>query len=104
MISYLKGTVRRFADGAGKIGLITRGGVGYDVTLPVIVWNSLKDAGIEDGAELELEIYYHVTDRQPKPVLVGFRNLAEKGFFEQLIEVEGVGPNKASGAVGRGVP
>lgn len=99
MITYLKGTVRGLAEGAGKICLITRGGVGYDVTLPVIVWKALKDDGIEDGAELALEIYYHVTDRQPKPVLVGFRNATEKGFFEQLIEVEGIGPNKASAAL-----
>ncbi|MBI2965481.1 MAG: Holliday junction DNA helicase RuvA [Chloroflexi bacterium] len=99
MISYLLGTVRGFADGAGKICLITRGGVGYDVTLPVIVWKSLKDEGVQDGSELALEIYYHVTDRQPRPVLVGFRNGVEKGFFEQLIEVEGIGPNKASAAL-----
>jgi Holliday junction DNA helicase RuvA len=99
LITYLKGTIRGFADGAGKIGLITRGGVGYEVTLPVIVWKSLKDGGANDGDELELEIYYHVTDRQPKPVLVGFRNQTEKGFFERLIEVEGIGPNKASAAL-----
>lgn len=99
MITYLKGTIRGFADGAGKMELITRGGVGYEVTLPVIVWKALKDGGTVDGDELELEIYYHVTDRQPKPVLVGFRNQTEKGFFEQLIEVEGIGPNKASAAL-----
>jgi len=99
MITFLRGSVRGLADEAGKIGLITRGGVGYEVTLPVIVWKALKDAGTEDGAELDLEIYYHVTDRQPRPVLVGFRNAVEKGFFEQLIEVEGIGPNKASAAL-----
>jgi Holliday junction DNA helicase RuvA len=99
MITFLKGTVRGLADGAGKIGLLTRGGVGYEVTLPVIVWKSIKDAGIEDGGELELEIYYHVTDRQPRPVLVGFRDAVQKGFFEQLIEVEGIGPNKAAAAL-----
>lgn len=99
LITYLRGTVRGFVDGAGKIGLITLGGVGYEITLPVIVWKSLRDSGIEDGAELGLEIYYHVTDRQPKPVLVGFRNSLEKGFFEQLIEVEGIGPNKAAAAL-----
>jgi Holliday junction DNA helicase RuvA len=99
MITFLKGTVRGLADGAGKIGLVTRGGVGYEVTLPVIVWKSIKDAGIEDGGELELEIYYHVTDRQPRPVLVGFRDAVQKGFFEQLIEVEGIGPNKAAAAL-----
>src|SRR3972149_7074047 len=99
MITFLRGSVRGLADEAGKIGLITRGGVGYEVTLPVIVWKALKAAGTEDGAELDLEIYYHVTDRQPRPVLVGFRNAVEKGFFEQLIEVEGIGPNKASAAL-----
>ncbi|MBI4305628.1 MAG: Holliday junction DNA helicase RuvA [Chloroflexi bacterium] len=99
MISYLKGTVRGFSDGDGKIVLITRGGVGYDVTLPAIVWKSFKDSAVQDGDEVELEIYYHVTDRQPRPVLVGFRTRLEKGFFQQLMEVEGIGPTRAASAL-----
>lgn len=99
MISYLKGAIRGLGEGAGSVTVITRSGIGYQVTLPVIVWKAIKDTDVADGDEIEFEIYYHVTDRQPKPVLVGFRTAAEKGFFEQLIEVEGIGPNKAAAAL-----
>tara|TARA_B110001454_G_scaffold205552_1_gene215239 strand:+ start:17 stop:526 length:510 start_codon:yes stop_codon:yes gene_type:complete len=51
------------------------------------------------GDELALEVYYHVTDRQPKPVLVGFQRGHERAFFEQLIQVEGLGPVRAAKAM-----
>jgi Holliday junction DNA helicase RuvA len=59
----------------------------------------MSDEGIREGSKIELEIYYHVTDRQPKPMLVGFRHPSEKAFFEQLIQVEGIGPAKAAAAL-----
>jgi Holliday junction DNA helicase RuvA len=48
---------------------------------------------------VEFEIYYHVTERQPRPQLVGFLHETEKDFFEQLLDVEGIGPAKASAAL-----
>jgi len=63
------------------------------------VYQSLANDGIGEGSQIELEIYYHVTERQPKPMLVGFRHPSEKRFFEQLIQVEGIGPAKAASAL-----
>ena len=79
--------------------MIVTGGVGYEVSLPAYVYQSMSDEGIREGSKIELEIYYHVTDRQPKPMLVGFRHPSEKAFFEQLIQVEGIGPAKAAAAL-----
>lgn len=79
--------------------MIIAGGVGYEISLPTYVYQSLADDGIREGSDVELEIYYHVTDRQPKPMLVGFRHRSEKQFFEQLIQVEGIGPAKAAAAL-----
>ncbi len=79
--------------------MIVTGGVGYEVSLPAYVYQSMSDEGIGEGSKIELEIYYHVTERQPTPMLVGFRHPSEKAFFEQLIQVEGIGPAKAAAAL-----
>lgn len=73
--------------------------MGYEVHLPAYVYQSLLNDGLKEGEQVELEIYYHVTERQPKPMLVGFRHPSEKAFFEQLIQVEGIGPSKAANAL-----
>jgi holliday junction DNA helicase RuvA len=44
-------------------------------------------------------IYYHQTERQPKPVLIGFNLEAEKEFFQYFITVEAIGPLKAARAL-----
>ena len=98
MISYITGTIRSLTREPGRVVVIA-GGVGYEVSLPTYVYQSLANDGIGEGSQVELEIYYHVTDRQPKPMLVGFRHPSEKLFFEQLIQVEGIGPSKAASAL-----
>ena len=98
MINYLTGTIRSLTRDPAK-AVIVAGSVGYEVSLPTYVYQSLANDGIGPGSEVELEIYYHVTERQPKPMLVGFRHPSEKEFFEQLIQVEGIGPAKAAAAL-----
>jgi holliday junction DNA helicase RuvA len=53
---------------------------------------------------VRLYIYYHVTERQPKPVLIGFATLADKAFFQLFISVAAIGPMKAVKALVRPVP
>jgi holliday junction DNA helicase RuvA len=98
MISYITGKIRSLTREPGR-AIVIAGGVGYEVSLPTYVYQSLANDGIAAGSDVELEIYYHVTDRQPKPMLVGFRHPSEKQFFEQLIQVEGIGPAKAAAAL-----
>jgi holliday junction DNA helicase RuvA len=90
VISYLHGTLKR--KQSDRV-IIEVGGVGYDVFLPEFVMRTLIDR--REGDDVELEIYYHVTDRQLRPTLIGFNNGFEKKFFEKFISVEDIGPLKA---------
>ncbi|MCL0076201.1 Holliday junction branch migration protein RuvA [Dehalococcoidia bacterium] len=97
MISYIKGTIRGIDNETSKV-VVDVNGVGYEVLLPLFVMRSLTDRGKEEGEEIALQIYYHVSERQPRPVLVGFNNDFERRFFEKLIGVEDIGPSKAARA------
>jgi Holliday junction DNA helicase RuvA len=97
MISYIKGTIRSIGRDDSHI-VVEANGVGYSILLPFFVMRSFIDHGKKEGDEAELEIYYHVSERQPRPVLVGFTNEFERRFFEKLIAVEDLGPSKAAKA------
>ena len=94
MISYLHGTLKRKLPDRVIVDV---GGVGYDVFLPHFVMRTVE--GHEEGTPIEFDIYYHVTDRQLKPILIGFNNSYEKRFFEKFISVEDIGPLKAARAL-----
>jgi Holliday junction DNA helicase RuvA len=47
------------------------------------------------GAEISLYVFFQQTERQPKPVLIGFNLEVEKEFFQHFISVEAIGPLKA---------
>jgi Holliday junction DNA helicase RuvA len=98
LISYIEGKVHRF-DRSNETVVINAGGVGYQIVVPQFVMSALSARPVMVGDELALEVYYHVTDRQPKPVLVGFQRGHERAFFEQLIQVEGLGPVRAAKAM-----
>jgi Holliday junction DNA helicase RuvA len=93
MISYLHGTLKRKTDDRVVVDV---GGVGYEVFLPEFVMETMGERAV--GTEIELDIYYHVTDRQLRPMLIGFNSEHEKQFFEKFISVEDVGPLKAARA------
>lgn len=90
MIGYLEGKVLKKEE--DRILLLTNH-VGYEIILPVFVMDTLKS--ISNGDELSIYIYYHQTERQPKPVLIGFNSEIEKEFFQLFISVEAIGPLKA---------
>jgi holliday junction DNA helicase RuvA len=91
MISYLEGTLKRvYVD---KIVVVV-GGVGYEILIPAYVMNEIRQATkIEE--QLKLYISYNQSERQPKPVLVGFRAELDKEFFELFISVDDIGPSLA---------
>ncbi len=93
MISYLEGTL--FKKEGDKVVVLAQG-VGYEVLLPSIVSQVLagRRSG-EDGDRVKLHIFYHQSEHQPKPVLVGFNTEVEKEFFEKFIKVEAIGPTAA---------
>ncbi len=90
MIGYLEGQLLKKEQ---ERILLKVNQVGYEVMLPGFVQQSL--AGKEIGEQVELYIYYHQTERQPKPVLIGFNLEVEKEFFQSFISVEAIGPLKA---------
>jgi holliday junction DNA helicase RuvA len=90
MIGYLEGKLLKKEN--DRI-LLLANQVGYDVLLPAIVMETFGAKKV--GDDLSLYIYYQQTERQPKPVLIGFNLEVEKEFFQQFISVEDIGPLKA---------
>jgi Holliday junction DNA helicase RuvA len=95
MISYLEGKLKKIYD--DHIVLLV-GGVGYDIMIPAHLLNEIKKTTKQDDG-LNLFIYYNQTERQPKPILVGFKNEIDKDFFELFISVEDIGPAAAIKAI-----
>lgn len=92
MISYLEGKLIKTHD--ENITLLV-GGVGYDILIPAYLMNEIKEDEEKGVKELKLYISYNQTERQPKPILVGFKNPLDKKFFELFISVEDIGPTAA---------
>ncbi len=86
MIALLRGVL---LEKHPNQAIVETGGVGYDVTIPVSTYTHLPDA----GAEVRLRIHTHV--REDALALYGFLTQDEKGLFEKLIGVSGIGPKLA---------
>lgn len=98
MISFIQGEILKFLSDPKRIILLVKG-IGYEIYIPEYLNNYFVENNYSINSEIDLEIYYHVTERQPKPLLVGFISYADKEFFEQLIQVEGIGPIKAANSL-----
>lgn len=96
MIAYLSGRLKRLQRDNLRV-IVEVGGVGYEVLLPFFVRRTLE--GKAEGDPVEFEVFYYVSERQPRPLLIGFNREHEKTFFERLIEVEDIGPMKAANAL-----
>jgi len=94
MIGYLEGKLLKKED--DRI-LILANQVGYEVLLPAFVMETFRSKAM--GDQISLYIYYQQTERQPKPVLIGFNLEVEKEFFQHFISVEAIGPLKAAKAL-----
>jgi Holliday junction DNA helicase RuvA len=90
MIGYLEGKLLKKGD--DRI-LVLANQIGYEVLLPAFVMNTIRAKSV--GDPISLYIYHQQTERQPKPVLIGFNLEVEKEFFQYFISVEAVGALKA---------
>jgi len=99
MIGYIEGKLIRIDE--DRI-LLLAGQVGYEVLLPAFVMETVHAK--TPGDSLSLFIYYQQTERQPKPVLIGFNHELEKDFFQHFISVEAIGAIKAVKAMTLPVP
>ncbi len=86
MIALLRGVL---LEKHPNQAIVEAGGVGYDVTIPVSTFTHLPDA----GTEVRLRVHTHV--REDALALYGFLTQDEKGLFEKLIGVSGIGPKLA---------
>ena len=94
MIGYIEGKILKKEE---ERILILTNQIGYEILLPAIVMASLQEKKI--GDDVSLYIFYQQTERQPKPVLIGFNLEVEKEFFQYFISVEDIGPLKAAKAL-----
>lgn len=90
MIGYLEGKLIHRDE---ERVMVLAGQVGYEVMLPGFVMATLADRPLGEG--VAFHIYFHQTERQPRPVLIGFNSEAEKAFFLLFLSVEAIGPLKA---------
>jgi holliday junction DNA helicase RuvA len=92
MIVTLSGVV---AEKLGELVVVDVNGVGYGVLVP------LEDYGkLAPNQETKLYIYEHI--RENSHDLYGFTHLDTKRLFEQLLDVNGVGPKMALNLLGIG--
>jgi Holliday junction DNA helicase RuvA len=94
MIAYMEG--RLLKKETDRI-LLLANQVGYEIMVPAFVRETLNAKKV--GDEVALHIYWHQTEHQPKPVLIGFQLEVEKEFFQHFISVDAIGPIKAAKAM-----
>lgn len=98
MISHIRGTLHRKDQDRVVVDV---GGIGYEVLVPPFVREAYKE--VHEGDPIEFVTYYHVAERQPKPILIGFKREVEREFFEKLLSVGDIGPMRAAAAMVRSV-
>jgi Holliday junction DNA helicase RuvA len=86
MIAFLRG---KLIEKHPNQVIVDTAGVGYDVMIPISTFSALPETGVE----VALRIYTHV--REDALALFGFLTSEEKGLFEKLIAVSGIGPSLA---------
>ena len=85
MYSFIKGKVDEI--GIGKL-VIECNDIGYEVTVPERISATLKVGDI-------VKIYTYLYVKEDRQELFGFLTSEEKIFFNQLININGVGPKSA---------
>jgi Holliday junction DNA helicase RuvA len=98
VIGYIQGKILKKEE--DRL-LVLANQIGFEILVPAVVMEALTDR--QAGDDLALHVYYQQTERQPKPVLIGFTQEVEKEFFQSFISVEDIGPLKAVRAMTRPV-
>ncbi len=86
MYAYIKGILK--SKSPHRV-IIENSGIGYEVNITALTYNSLPD----NLEEVMLYTYHYI--REDKEELYGFSAMGEKNLFEILIGVSSIGPNKA---------
>jgi len=86
MIAFLHGML---AEKTPSVATLDVGGVGYEVFISLNTYDRLPAT----GSDCRLLVYHHI--REDAQMLFGFLQAEEKGMFERLINVNGIGPKSA---------
>ncbi len=88
MIAFLRG---RLLESDGEAAVLDVAGVGYQVLVSASTAAALAVGG---GEQTELHVHTHFVKDEPLR-LYGFTEVSERGLFQTLISVQGVGPRVA---------
>jgi Holliday junction DNA helicase RuvA len=89
MISLITGTLA--SKDIDRVVVMTSGGVGYEVEIPLGVFESLPRQGENVSLHTSLVV------KEDSWKLFGFSSVMEKNLFEKLLTAKGVGPSLAIG-------
>ena len=89
MISQIAGTLA--AKDLDRVEVMTAGGVGYELVIPLGVYETLP----KEGERVTLAT--HLIVKEDGWQLYGFRNAFERRVFQRVLAAKGVGPSLAIG-------
>ncbi|HEX6535140.1 MAG TPA: Holliday junction branch migration protein RuvA [Gemmatimonadaceae bacterium] len=89
MIAHVRG--RLVAKDLDRVEVLTPGGVGYELAIPLGVYETLPKVGEE------VALHAHLVVRDDEWLLFGFASAFEKRVFQRLLTAGGVGPALALG-------
>ncbi len=89
MIAHIRGKL--IAKDLDRVEIMTSGGVGYELAIPLGVYETLPKLG-EEAA-----LHTHLVVRDDAWLLFGFATIIEKRVFQRLLTANGVGPSLALG-------
>lgn len=89
MIAHVAGRV--VAKELDRVELLTKGGVGYELSIPLSVYETLPKLG-EDAA-----LHTQLVVREDGWTLYGFASAFERRVFQRVLAAKGVGPALALG-------
>lgn len=89
MIAHVRG--RLVAKDLDRVEVLTAGGVGYELAIPLGVYETLPKVGDE------VALHAHLVVRDDEWLLFGFASAFEKRVFQRVLTAGGVGPALALG-------
>ncbi|MFB0900534.1 MAG: OB-fold domain-containing protein [Dehalococcoidia bacterium] len=92
MISGLRGSLTKI-DVIDNYIWLDVNGIIYEIIIPQYLISQIESLINRD--EIFIYTYYHVSERNPSPILVGFLTETERNFFKKFLSVPGFGPVKA---------
>lgn len=89
MIAQVRGKL--IAKDLEKVEIMTAGGTGYELSVPLSVFETLPKVGEETS------LHTHLVVREDGWQLFGFATVVEKRVFQRLLSASGIGPALALG-------